>query len=71
MNFRVEYSQWNKNDELDNILLAFNECCSCTFYVPDKVNRKQYYINKRVEVPEFLNLFDYLEKTYKVYEKDI
>ena len=32
---------------------------------------KQYYINKRVEVPEFLNLFDYLEKTYKVYEKDI
>jgi dTDP-glucose 4,6-dehydratase len=32
---------------------------------------KQYYINKRVEVPKFLNLFDYLEKTYKVYEKDI
>ena len=35
-------------DELDNILLAFNECCSCNFYVPDKENRKQFYIDNGV-----------------------
>jgi hypothetical protein len=32
-------------EELDNILSAFNECCSVNFYVPDKEKRKQYYID--------------------------
>lgn len=30
---------------------------------------KQYYISKTGTAPNFLNLFDYLEKTYKNYEK--
>jgi hypothetical protein len=35
-------------EELDNILSAFNECCSVNFYVPDKEKRKQYYIDNGV-----------------------
>jgi len=32
---------------------------------------RQYYMNRDGKVPKFLNLFDYLEKTYKNYEKVI
>ena len=32
---------------------------------------RQYYMSRDGKVPEFLNLFDYLEKTYKDYEKII
>lgn len=32
---------------------------------------RQYYMSRDGKVPEFLNLFDYLQKTYKDYEKTI
>lgn len=40
-------------------------------YGLDSFKMREYYMSRYGKVPEFLNLFDYLQKTYKNYEKVI